>query len=98
VNLTTPNPDDGAILVELRGPVIQSVTEGVSEFRVYSDTLSATVLRAFVVGGLSSGGLLTVQVPDVGAATSYSATVLEVADRENVVRSDLAGYVLEIAR
>jgi len=33
-------------------------------------------------------------VPDAGAAARYTATVLEVADRQDAVRPSLSGYAI----
>jgi hypothetical protein len=50
-----------------------------------------------LVGNLVEGPLLRFDVPDVGQASSYTATVAEVADRSENVRVALTDYRLEIA-
>jgi len=50
-----------------------------------------------VVGNLANGAVVTLHVPDVGAAASYTANVLEVADRQDALRPSLAGYALTVA-
>ena len=92
----TPNTDDGAILLELRGPDIHALAATNSSLQVFSDTSSAPI-RTVVAGSLSAGALLTFHVPDVGAAASYTATIVDVADRQNKLRSGLTGYTLVVA-
>jgi hypothetical protein len=94
--LTTPNSDDGAVRFELRGPSIESPTAAHASFQLQLDTVSATVWQVLVVGNINAGGLLAFQVPDVSAATSWSAKIIEVADRQNSVRSSLVGYSLTV--
>ena len=96
VRLTTPNTDDGAILLELRGPNIHALAVSNSAWQVYADS-SGTPIRSVVAGNLTTGGLVTFQVPDVGAVASYTATIVDVSDRQNRLRSALTGYTLVIA-
>ena len=50
-----------------------------------------------VVGNLANGAVVTLHVPDVGAAARYTANVLEVADRQDALRTSLTGYALTAA-
>ena len=97
VSLATPNTDDGALLLEVKGPSIRGVTTKSAALQVYADTMSTTTVRTVVAGNLSSGGLFTFQVPDVNAAGSYTVTIVDIADRQNRLRSGANGYVLTIA-
>lgn len=96
VRLTTPNTDDGAILLELRGPNIQTLATANSGWQLYSDATGTTV-RGVVAGNLTAGGVLTFHVANVGAVGSYTATIVDVADRQNKLRTDLTGYSLTVA-
>lgn len=96
VNLTSPNSSDGAILLELRGANIHAVALAHSGWKLFADS-SGSALRIVVAGNLASGSLLTFQVPDVNAAASYSATIIDVADAQNSLRAK-TGYSLGIAR
>jgi hypothetical protein len=95
VTLTTPNADDGAILLTVSGPDMTQVTaaDGSLYFRHAGGTGAVT---AVLVGDVQAGSLLTFHVPDVTAAGSYSATITQVADRSNTVRASLAGYALTV--
>ena len=95
VALSTPHDDDGAILFDLRGPNVGLLAPMNSGLRVYADT-SSDVLHIAVIGNISAGPVLTFAVPDVGAVQSYTATLVDVADRQNATR-DLAGYTLTIS-
>ena len=96
VTLTTPNSDDGAIMFELRGPHIGALAAPSGGWRVYADTSDASI-RVVVAGNVVAGGLLTFPVPEVAQVGSYTATLLDVANRENATRN-LAGYSLTIVR
>jgi hypothetical protein len=94
--LSTPNPDDGAILFRVSGPDITEVTRG--EPADYFHFVEAgSSVTAVAVGELGSRAVLTFHVPDTDAVSAYSATVLDVADRNNELRGSLAGYELTIA-
>jgi hypothetical protein len=94
---TTPNTDDGALLLELKGPSIRTVTAKNAAIQVYADTMSTTTVRTVVAGNLTTGGLFTFQVPDARAAASYTVTIVDIADRQNRVRNGNSGYTLTIA-
>jgi hypothetical protein len=95
VALSTPHNDDGAILFELRGPNVGLLALMNSSLKVYADT-SSDVLHVAVIGNISAGPVMTFAVPDVGAVQSYTATLVDVADRQNATR-DLTGYTLTIS-
>lgn len=98
VSLTTPNPDDGAILFEVSGPAIDAIAGANPSHRLFARRLASTSVRAVVVGPLASGTVATIEVPDVGAAGLYTATLTEVVDRQNQLRAQLGGYVLSVAQ
>jgi len=90
---------DGAMLLDISGPNIGAVTAGSAAVQyVATRVVNATTVRIVVAGSLASGALVTFAVPDVNAASSYAATVVEVADRQNQLRSRLNEYTLSIAR
>ena len=95
VSLTTPNADDGAILLTVSGPdMTQIAVEDTSLYVRYAQ--DGTTVTAVLVGDLLGGPLVTFHVPDVDAASSYSATITQVADRSNVLRGSLTGYALTV--
>jgi hypothetical protein len=92
VTLTTPNTDDGGLLFTVSGPVSSATTANATHELYWR--LATGETRVLVFGNLTSGPILTLNVPDIGALEQYSATVLEVADRSNDVRSTVSGYAL----
>ena len=58
---------------------------------------SSTVVGA-VIGVVVNGAVVTLQVPDVSASALYTVRIVEVADRENVLRPSLTGYGLTVSR
>ena len=76
--LTTPNSNDGAILFEVKGGTIDSVTS--AGFPVQASAGStATVI---VVGTLTTGiAIAKLWVPNINAISSYSAIVTQAAAR-----------------
>ena len=98
MSLTTPNADDGAILFSLSGAAIDNPAAVAASDVFFFRATGSTSINAVVVGDISAGALVSFDVPDVGAASSYSTTITEVADRNNALRTSLSGYVLSISR
>ena len=97
LTLGTLHLDDGALVLRLQGANITQVelaTPGLY-LRFLDDQTGVT---AVFVGDIVSGDLLTFHVPDVNRPGSYSGTVLEAADRSNVVRGSLAEYTLAVVQ
>lgn len=98
VSLSTPNADDGAIVIRVGGPGgITGVTAQDPGLYLHWVQTGNTV-TVVLVGDLAGGGILEVSVPDVGDVGSYYGSVLEVADRSSALRASLEGYALTIAR
>lgn len=98
VSLTTPNADDGALLFELTGPAtIHGISLADANLKYYIDSSSATI-RVVAAGAIKSGSLLTFIVSDTTTISSYSASLKDVANRQNQLRSPLTGYELKISR
>jgi len=98
VMLTTPFPDDRAVLISVEGPEEPgAVTDAGSGYSVHART-GETSFRAAVFGRISSGRLVSFAVPDVNRASAYTATIQEVVDPSSDVRASLAGYSLTVTR
>jgi hypothetical protein len=97
LRLTTPQADDGAMTFAVSGPAIDNATAVDVSLRLFTRQADGSTLVGAVVGALGNGVVVTLQVPDVGAAARYTARVVEVADRQNVLRASLAGYALTVA-
>jgi ABC-type glycerol-3-phosphate transport system substrate-binding protein len=97
VRLTTPHADDGAITFTVSGPPIDAAAAINASLRLFTRREGDSTVVGAVVGALADGVVITLHVPDVGAAARYTATVLEVADRQDALRTSLAGYALTVA-
>jgi len=96
VRLTTPHVDDGAVMFEVTGPPIDSVMAVNASLRLFTRRAGGATIVGVVVGVVANGTVVTLHVPDVYAAARYTATVLEVADRQDALRTSLAGYALTV--
>lgn len=98
VTLTTPFPDDRAVLITVSGPgEATAVVDAGSGYTVHARP-GGTSFRAAVFGRLSSGPLVRFTVPDVGRASAYRATIQEVVDPASTIRPSTSGYGLAITR
>ncbi len=98
VSLTTPNADDGAILLTVSGGDIDNAASALGPSFAFYSSQSGSSLTAIIVGDIVAGDLMTIHVPDVGAASSYTATAVQIAARSNALRSSLSGYELTVSR
>lgn len=97
VSLTSPNADDGAVLVTVNGTGLSNVRPPNSSYQVFWRLASANVLKVAVVGDLATGPLFTVDVPDITNLSGYSGTVDEAASRTDALRGSLTGYSISVA-
>jgi hypothetical protein len=96
VNLTTPNSGgDGAILLTVTGPGVPVSAVPGAGLRLFTQ-LFTTTSRFALTGTLTSGTILTIEVPDVGKASAYTATIQQVATPTYQLRA-LTGYSLKVA-
>ncbi|UCG88748.1 MAG: hypothetical protein JSW71_09510 [Gemmatimonadota bacterium] len=96
VSLTTPHASDGALLVAVTGPGPLEARPANSTYRVYWRLASAAEMRVLVLGNITEGPVFTVRVPDPRNAAAYSSTVLQVADRDNELRTSTEDYSLTV--
>lgn len=94
-NLASPSSDDGAVLFTVSGGPVDSVEAG--GHQVYSALLDANNLRVVVMGDLGPGTLATIYIPDNRLASSYTATVNQVAARVSYAQRDPASYSLSLS-
>jgi len=97
LRLTTPHADDGAMTFQVGGAPIDSATAANASLRLFTRRESGSTVIGAAVGALDNGAVVTLHVPDVGAAARYTANVLEVADRQDALRTSLTGYALTAA-
>jgi hypothetical protein len=96
VNLATPNSDDGAVRVTFTGPIVTTPQSSSTNLVVYSSQRSQTTLDVIVIGDLANGPLFFVPVTDINRLSEYSVVVTEVAARDDIMRTDLSGYVTSL--
>lgn len=94
LRLTTPHADDGAMTFEVSGPPIDSASAANGSLLLFTRRSGGSTMVGVVVGVVTEGAVVTLQVPDVDAAAGYTARVLEVADRQNTLRASPTGYAL----
>jgi len=97
VRLTTPHTDDGAMTFQVSGPPIDSAIGVNASLRLFTRRVGDSTIVGALVGRLASGAVVTLHVRDVGAAAAYTATLREVADRQDALRGSLTGYALTVA-
>jgi hypothetical protein len=92
VILTSPNNDDGAVLLTIDGAV--DSVQG-DPYVIFS-TASGTGARLVVTGDVVGGVIARLYVPDVGTADQYLANLDEVAQRGTFVLRPGTSYQLEL--
>jgi len=95
VSLVTPHTDDGALIITLAGPDVESVVS--SRYVVYARAAGPGRTSVAVVGDLTAGPLLTVHLTAPHDAGVYAGRVDEVAQRTDVLRDTLSGYRVTFA-
>ncbi len=90
--LTTPNTDDGAVLLTIDGAV-DSVQGTVY---VTFATASPTGARIVVTGDIAGGVIARLYVPDVSASDQYLPQLVEVAQRGTFALRPPTSYQLEL--
>src|SRR5437870_10965277 len=71
LRLTTPHADDGAMTFQVGGAQIDSATAANASLRLFTRRESGSTVIGAVVGALDNGAVVTLHVPDVGAAAIY---------------------------
>ena len=97
VSLTTPNSNDGALVLTLKGPGLTTMQASSSSNLFYSRAVSDSEARVILVGDLSAGPMFTFKVADGKQLSAYTATIGEVATRDDALRTSVTGYTLLIS-
>ena len=95
VRFTTPNGDDGAVLLTVTGGRVDALQA--PGYTVYSATVAGET-RAVVAGRIAAGVLLRVQVPDLRQAADYAVTLDQVARLGTYESRAVGGYTLVIVQ
>lgn len=97
VDLQTPNPDDGAIVITLRGPGMSDITPASPGYLVYARVSAGDEMRVIVVGDLKAGALVTLDIAPGQLLSDYSASIQQVAARSDRLRADLSSYEVSVS-
>lgn len=90
--LTTPNTDDGAVLLTIDGAVDSVQATAYVTFA----TASPTGARVVVTGDIAGGVIARLYVPDVSASDQYLPQLVEVAQRGTYTLRAPTSYQLEL--
>jgi hypothetical protein len=97
VDLQTPNPDDGAIVITLRGPGMSDIGAASSGYLTYTRATAGEETRVIVVGDLKAGALVTLAIAPGHQLSDYTALIQQVAARSDLLRADLSGYEVSVS-
>ncbi len=93
VNISSPQHDDGALMLSVFGGPVDSV-ESVG-FPIYS-VREADSVKFIVTGSLGSGPVARIHIPDGRQASRYSARISQVAARQSYVQRNPATYSITL--
>jgi hypothetical protein len=86
VSVSTTGAGGAAFLLTVTGAGITNPVAANSGHLLYSN-ISGNTLRVAVIGSHTSGALLRFRVPDLAQASTYNATLNEVAGSDNNLQS-----------
>jgi hypothetical protein len=92
----TSNATDGAILLRVTGPGFETPQAAGSGSVLHWRQVSESEIVVAVFGAIGNGALFRVAIPDVRKVGQYVGSVLQVADRNDDLRSELSGYRLDV--
>ncbi len=93
MQLSSPNDDDGAVLIAIYGGPVDSV-ESIG-YPIYS-ARSADTLKLIVTGSLGSGPIARIHVPDNREVARYVTRIGQVAARRTYTPHDPAMYTITL--
>ncbi|MGH7469525.1 MAG: hypothetical protein ACRENP_16360 [Longimicrobiales bacterium] len=94
LRLTSPNTDDGGVLIIVNGAALDSVRS--THPFLLTRRESASSMRVVIAGSLSAGVIGEILVPDTRQSAQYSATIQEVAARTTYQQRAVTGYSVSI--
>ncbi len=95
VTLSTPNSNDGAVLLRLSGGVIDSLTA--SSGSIFFAATGTNTFRVMVAGTIADGPIVRFWMPDRRNVSQYVATLEQAAARSTYEQQSTGGYSLSIA-
>ncbi|HTY07267.1 MAG TPA: hypothetical protein VMC86_12165 [Gemmatimonadales bacterium] len=99
VKLQNPNSGgDGAMLLTLSGPTLVTNVATVAGDTLWTTDFSGTVSHIVLTGNITSGVVLTFNVPDVNVSAQYLVTVNQAASSSDYSLRALTSYVAFVSR
>ncbi len=95
VTLSTPNSNDGALLLRLSGGTMDSLTA--SSGSIFFAETGTNTFRVMVAGAIVDGPIVRFWMPDRRNVSQYVATLEQAAARSTYEQQSIAGYSLSIA-
>lgn len=95
LSLTTPHLTDGAVMLQVAGPIEMVIPVGT--YRVEAAPLAGGLTRIIVTGTITNGPLVRIRVPDVNAAAIYLAIVEQAAHRQTFALLSVTEYKITVA-
>ena len=98
VRLTTPNPNDGALVLQLSGGerVVDSLIGSTGS--VFTAVTGPNSFRIMLAGAIGDGPVMRFWMPDRRDVALYTATLEQAAARSTYQQQDISGYSLSIAK
>ena len=100
LNLTSPNADDKAIHILIAGSgaadSVGNVQAANASYTIHAKLENGNRAQAAVFGNLTNGALVTFSVPNVNNTGSYTLSVVDAADANNVLRTNKGSYTLQV--
>ncbi len=95
VTLSTPNSNDGALLLTVSGGVIDSLTASAGS--IFFGATGTNTFRVMVAGTITNGRIVRFWMPDRRNVSRYLATLEQAAARSTYEQQSIGGYSLSIS-
>ena len=96
VTLSAPNADDGAIMFQVTGGAVDSVSSPGAAFLTTAQT-GADIHCVMVAGRIVNGVVARFWIPDRRSLSSYTALVEQVAAKSTYEQKDVTDYRLSLS-
>lgn len=94
VSLSSPHPDDGAVLLSISGGRVDSV-ESIG-YPIYSARPAPETLKLIITGTLGGGPIARIHISDLRQASRYHASLEQVAARVTYAQHDPAEHAITL--
>lgn len=99
VNLASPNNgQDGAVLLVLSAPVPPVSVSAAAGLTLWGGPVATANAKLVLIGNVTSGTILTLQVDDINKVRQYSVTLQQVARAAGYQLEPLAGYSVTVTK